>query len=24
VIAVWSWLFPELRHADELVKESRQ
>jgi MFS family permease len=20
VIAVWSWLFPELRHADELVK----
>ena len=24
VIAVWSWLFPELRHADELVKSSSQ
>jgi MFS family permease len=24
VIAVWSWLFPELRHADELVKSSNQ
>ncbi len=24
VIAVWSWLFPELRHADELVKGSNQ
>ena len=24
VIAVWSWLFPELRHADELVKGSSQ
>ena len=24
VIASWSWLFPELRHADELVKSSSQ
>ena len=24
VIAAWSWLFPELRHADELVKSSSQ
>ncbi len=23
VIAAWSWLFPELRHADELVKGSQ-